>query len=99
MLRSKPEHIESHDRILHGRVNGAETIGALETLEHPLTAFLHSPPPDCSRAVLFPKLQQLINAEEEVMHGEELLVAAQRERPARDIKFFKREPVGNGFLR
>ncbi len=83
------ENIQRHDGVHHRRVNRAQAIGVLEALEHPVLTFPHGDAADAGKAVLLPKLQDLVGVNEGLAPREEGVISGEFVRAAREMEFGK----------
>ena len=64
MIFGVAEDIESHDRILHRRVDGAKTLGMFHPFEHPVFALANRVATDACETVAFPELENAVGVDE-----------------------------------
>ena len=86
------QDIERHDGVHHGRINGAQSVGTLEALEHPLLRGADGLLANAARAAPLPMLQSSVDAQKHVTRGGFFRIAVERERDTGKEQLFQREP-------
>ena len=69
------QNIERHDRVLHRRIDGAEAVGVLHALEHPVLALADGGFADARETVPVPELEDLVGLDEGLAPAQPGIVA------------------------
>ena len=91
IVLGETQNIERHHRVHHGRIDGAEPVGVVQALHHPVPGLLHGAAADGLAAVALPPLEKAVHAEEEIVPGEEGGIGAKSRADAGQPEFIQRE--------
>ena len=93
------QNIERHYRILHGRINRAQSVRVFHALQHPVFAFAQGVFADTGKAVAFPQLQDSVGIDECLAPAQPGIRAVEARALARNEEFGQSETGGYGPLR